>query len=127
MPGDAVTGFITRGRGVSVHRSDCRQLQRLRLLDADRIIEVEWGGGKQRAYEVDVLVRGYDRKGLHKDVSNVIAAANVQILAIDARVDPARNEVTMNLALRVADFGQLSSLLAQLHAVPNVIEAQRKA
>ncbi|MFZ1724676.1 MAG: bifunctional (p)ppGpp synthetase/guanosine-3',5'-bis(diphosphate) 3'-pyrophosphohydrolase [Dokdonella sp.] len=127
VPGDAVTGFITRGRGVSVHRSDCRQLQRLRLLDADRIIEVEWGGGKQRAYEVDVLVRGYDRKGLHKDVSNVIAAANVQILAIDARVDPARNEVTMNLALRVADFGQLSSLLAQLHAVPNVIEAQRKA
>jgi GTP pyrophosphokinase len=127
VPGDAVTGFITRGRGVSVHRSDCRQLQRLRLLDADRIIDVEWGGGKQRAYEVDVLVRGYDRKGLHKDVSNVIAAANVQILAIDARVDPARNEVTMNLALRVADFGQLSSLLGQLHAVPNVIEAQRKA
>jgi len=127
VPGDVVTGFITRGRGVSVHRSECRQLQRLRLLDADRIIDVEWGGGKQRAYEVDVLVRGYDRKGLHKDVSNVIAAANVQILAIDARVDPARNEVTMNLALRVADFGQLSSLLGQLHAVPNVIEAQRKA
>ncbi len=127
VPGDAVAGFITRGRGVSVHRADCRQLQRLRLLDADRIIDVEWGGGKQRAYEVNVRVRGYDRKGLHKDVSNVIAASNVQILAIDARVDQARNEVTMNLALRVADFGQLSSLLGQLHAVPNVIEAQRKA
>ncbi|MEO7936618.1 MAG: bifunctional (p)ppGpp synthetase/guanosine-3',5'-bis(diphosphate) 3'-pyrophosphohydrolase, partial [Dokdonella sp.] len=127
VPGDQVAGFITRGRGVSVHRLDCRQLQRLRLLDADRIIDVEWGGGKQRAYEVNVLVRGYDRKGLHKDVSNVIAAANVHILAIDARVDPARNEVSMNLALRVADFGQLSTLLGQLHAVPNVIEAQRKA
>ena len=127
VPGDEVVGFITRGRGVSVHRADCQQLQRLRLLDADRIIDVEWGGGKQRAYEVNVLVRGYDRKGLHKDVSNVIAASNVQILAIDARVDQAHNEVTMNLALRVADFGQLSRLLGQLHAVPNVIEAQRKA
>ncbi len=127
VPGDQVAGFITRGRGVSVHRLDCLQLQRLRLVDADRIIDVEWGGGKQRAYEVNVLVRGYDRKGLHKDVSNVIAAANVHILAIDARVDPARNEVSMNLALRVADFGQLSTLLGQLHAVPNVIEAQRKA
>ncbi len=126
VPGDRVAGFITRGRGVSVHRADCRQLQRLRLRDADRIIDVEWGGGKQRAYEVDVLVRGYDRKGLHKDVSNVITAANVHILAIEARADPSRNEVTMNLALRVADFGQLSSLLSQLHAVPNVIEAQRK-
>jgi GTP pyrophosphokinase len=127
VPGDDVVGFITRGRGVSVHRSDCAQLQRLRHLDADRIIDVEWGGARQRAYEVNVVVRGYDRKGLHRDVSNVIASASVQILAIDARVDPARNEVTMNLALRVADFGQLSSLLGQLHAVPNVIEAQRKA
>lgn len=126
LPGDPVAGFITRGRGVSVHRADCRQLQRLRLRDADRIIDVEWGGGKPRAYEVNVLVRGYDRKGLHKDVSNVIAAANVHILAIEARSDPARNEVAMNLALRVADFGQLSALLGQLHAVPNVIEAQRK-
>jgi GTP pyrophosphokinase len=127
VPGDDVVGFITRGRGVSVHRSDCVQLQRLRDLDANRIIDVEWGGNRQRAYEVNVVVRGYDRKGLHKDVSNVIASANVQILAIDARVDQAHNEVTMNLALRVADFGQLSSLLGQLHAVPNVIEAQRKA
>jgi GTP pyrophosphokinase len=127
VPGDDVVGFITRGRGVSVHRSDCAQLRRLRDLDADRIIDVEWGGSRQRAYEVNVVVRGYDRKGLHKDVSNVIASANVQILAIDARVDQARNEVTMNLALRVADFGQLSTLLGQLHAVPNVIEAQRKA
>ena len=126
VPGDPVAGFITRGRGVSVHRADCRQLQRLRMRDADRTIDVEWGGGKQRAYEVNVLVRGYDRKGLHKDVSNVIAAANVHILAIEARADPARNEVAMNLTLRVADFGQLSALLGQLHAVPNVIEAQRK-
>ena len=127
LPGDAVTGFITRGRGVSVHRADCRQLQRLRNLDPDRIIEVEWGGGRQRAYEVNVLVRGYDRKGLHKDVSNVIAAANVNVLAVDAKVDPARNEVRMIYVLRVADFGQLSALLGQLHAVPNVIEAQRQA
>ena len=126
VPGDEVAGFITRGRGVSVHRADCRQLQRLRTLDPDRIIEVSWGGAHQRAYEVNVLVRGYDRKGLHKDVSNVIAAANVHILAVDARVNPARNEVTMNYALRVADFGQLSTLLAQLLAVPNVIEAERK-
>jgi GTP pyrophosphokinase len=109
-----------------VHRTDCRQLQRLRTLDPDRIIEVEWGGGRQRAYEVNVLVRGYDRKGLHKDVSNVIAAANVHILAVEARVDQARNEVAMNYVLRVVDFGQLSALLGQLHAVPNVIEARRQ-
>lgn len=127
LPGDAVCGFITRGRGVSVHRTDCRQLVRLRSLDPDRIIEVEWSGAGQRSYEVNLIVRGYDRKGLHKDVSNVIAAANVNVLVVDARVEPERNEVHMNYRLRVADFGQLSKLLGQLQAVPNVIEAVRQA
>ena len=127
LPGDAVCGFITRGRGVSVHRTDCRQLGRLRSLDPDRIIEVEWSGAGQRSYEVNLIVRGYDRKGLHKDVSNVIAAANVNVLVVDARVDPERNEVHMNYRLKVADFGQLSKLLGQLQAVPNVIEAVRHA
>ncbi|MGB0133637.1 RelA/SpoT family protein [Dokdonella sp.] len=127
VPGDLVSGFITRGRGVSVHRSDCRQLQRLRTLDPDRIIDVDWGGGRQQAYEVNVQLDAYDRKGLHKDVSNLIAAANVQILAIEARVDPGSNQVRMDLALRVADFGQLSTLLGQLHALPNVIEVRRQA
>ena len=127
LPGDSVCGFITRGRGVSVHRTDCRQLGRLRSLDPDRIIEVEWSGAGQRSYEVNLIVRGYDRKGLHKDVSNVIAAANLNVLVVDARVDPERNEVHMNYRLKVADFGQLSKLLGQLQAVPNVIEAVRHA
>lgn len=127
LPGDAVAGFITRGRGVSVHRADCAQLQRLRTLDPDRVIEVAWGGGGQQAYDINVLVRGYDRKWLHKDVTNVIAAANVYMIAVNARVDPASSEVEMNFALRVADFGQLSSLLGRLLAVTNVIEARRLA
>ncbi|MBP6329218.1 MAG: GTP diphosphokinase, partial [Dokdonella sp.] len=84
-------------------------------------------GAGQRSYEVNLIVRGYDRKGLHKDVSNVIAAANVNVLVVDARVDPERNEVHMNYRLKVADFGQLSKLLGQLQAVPNVIEAVRHA
>ena len=72
-------------------------------------------------------MRGYDRKHLHKDVTNVIAAANVNLLAVDARVDAATGLVTMNFAVRVADFEQLSTLLGRLSAVPNVIEARRQA
>lgn len=127
LPGDRVMGFITRGRGVSVHRDDCRQLQRLRAVDPDRVIEVEWGGARQQAYEVNILVRGYDRKWLHKDVTNVIAAANIHMMAVNARLEPNSNEVEMNFVLRVADFGQLSSLLGRLLAVPNVVEARRLA
>ncbi|MEO8670396.1 MAG: bifunctional (p)ppGpp synthetase/guanosine-3',5'-bis(diphosphate) 3'-pyrophosphohydrolase [Tahibacter sp.] len=127
LPGDAVAGFITRGRGVSVHRADCASLARLRTRDPSRVIEVEWGNRREQAYEVDVLVKGYDRKWLHKDITNAIAASNVHLLAVNTRVDPTQGLATMNFALRVTDYGQLSSLLGRLSAVPNVIEARRLA
>ena len=127
LPGDAIVGYITRGRGVSIHRADCASFARLRTRDASRAIEVEWGGKKSQSYEVDVRVRGYDRKWLHKDVTNVIAAANVHLIAVDSRVDPASGMATMNFAVRVADFEQLSTLLGRLSGVPNVIEARRLA
>ncbi len=127
LPGDSVLGFITRGRGVSVHRADCAQLARLREREPARVVEVDWGEHRSQAYEVDILVRAHDRKWLHKDVTNVIAAANVYMVAVNARVDPASSEVEMKFALRVADFGQLSALLARILAVPNVVEARRLA
>ena len=125
LPGDVIAGYITRGRGVSVHRSDCAQLAKLRERDADRVIAVEWGRRNQRAYEIDIVVKGYDRKWLHKDVSNAIAAENVHVIALTSRVDARKGIVEMNYALRVNDFGQLSGVLGHLLAVPNVIEARR--
>jgi GTP pyrophosphokinase len=127
LPGDAIVGYITRGKGVSIHRTDCASFERLRARDANRAIEVEWGGARAQAYEIDLLVRGYDRKWLHKDVTNVIAAANVHLLAVNTRVDSASGLATMNFAVRVTDFEQLSLLLGRLSGVPNVIEARRLA
>jgi GTP pyrophosphokinase len=127
LPGDAIVGYITRGKGVSIHRADCASFARLRARDPARAIEVEWGGVRSQAYEVDLLVRGYDRKWLHKDVTNVIASANVHLLAVSSRVDSASGLATMNFAVRVADFEQLSLLLGRLSGVPNVIEARRQA
>ena len=127
LPGDAIAGYITRGRGVSIHRADCASFARLRARDGGRAIEVEWGGARAQAYEVDLLVRGYDRKWLHKDVTNVIAAANVHLLAVNTRLDSATGLATMNFAVRVTDFEQLSMLLGRLAGVPNVIEARRLA
>ncbi len=127
LPGDAILGYITRGKGVSIHRADCASFVRLRARDPGRVIEVEWGGSRVQAYEVNVLVRGYDRKWLHKDVTNVIAAANVHLLAVNTRVNSASGLATMNFALRVTDFEQLSTLLARLAGVANVIEARRMA
>ena len=108
----------------------CKRLEVLDVLhrgDASRVIPVAWGARPAKSYEVDVVVRGFDRKWLHKDVSNVIAAANAHVVALNARVDARRGVAEMNYTLKVADFGQLSALLSQLLAVPNVTEARRLA
>ena len=125
LPGDSVRGFVTRGRGVSVHRADCASLARLARRDPDRVIEVEWGKAAAQAYEVDVELHGYDRKGLQKDVTSVISNAGTHIIASSSRVFVRTGEVEMRFTLRVRDFEQLSTLLVRLVALPNVTDARR--
>ena len=125
LPGDPVRGFVTKGRGVSVHRTDCASLARLARRDPDRVIEVEWGGGGSRAYQVDIELRGYDRKGLQKDVTSVISNLGTHIIASSSRMFARTGEVEMRFTLRVRDFEQLSILLGKLVALPNVVEARR--
>jgi GTP pyrophosphokinase len=127
LPGDPVAGFITRGRGVTVHRADCASLTRLRARAPERVIEVHWGETGERAYEVEIAVSGYDRKHLHRDVVAAIANAGAQIVASGSRADPVRGEVRMRFALRLRDFGELSALLGKLSGLPNVIDAHRLA
>jgi len=125
LPGDPVRGFITRGRGVSVHRADCASLARLARRDPDRVIEVNWGSAAAQAYEVDIELRGYDRKGLQKDVTSVISNAATHIIASSSRQFVRTGEVEMRFTLRVRDFEQLSALLGKLLALPNVIDVRR--
>ncbi len=125
LPGDAVRGFVTRGRGVSVHRADCVSLARLARRDPDRVIEMEWGKASAQAYEVEIELHGYDRKGLQKDVTSMISNAGTHIIASSSRVFAQTGEVEMRFTLRVRDFEQLSGLLGRLVAMPNVVDARR--
>ena len=125
LPGDAIVGYLTRARGVSVHRADCRSAAALVVRDPARVVQVEWGERDAHSYEVDVLVRAYDRKGLLKDVSGLITAAAAGVIAASSRLDPAEGVAEMRFVLRVRDFGQLSGLLGKLSVLPNVLEARR--
>ncbi len=127
LPGDPVRGYITKGRGVTVHRADCPGLARLARRDPKRVIEVTWGHASERAYEVDIRISGYDRKGLQKDVTGLITNAGTPIVASSSRVFARTGEAQMNYTLRVHDYEQLSALLTRLEALPNVIEVQRLA
>jgi len=127
LPGDEVIGYITRGRGVTVHRADCAALARLRARDPARVIEVRWHSAPDRAYEVDIAVVGYDRRDLQRDVTNVVANSGARIVASDSRSNGDLGQLTMHFTLRVRDYGELSSLLTRLAALPNVTDARRLA
>jgi GTP pyrophosphokinase len=125
VPGDAIVGYLTRGRGVSIHRSSCASVQRLLAREPDRRLPVEWGRANTASYDVDLTLRAFDRKWLLKDITNVIAQLSVNILGVQSRVEQAQGMAELRLTVRVSDFGQLSDLLGKLNAIPGVQEARR--
>jgi GTP pyrophosphokinase len=125
VPGDPIVGYLTRGRGVSIHREGCPAVQRLLARQPDRFLPVEWGGTRASSYEVDLVLHAFDRKWLLKDLTNVVAQLGVNILGIQSRVDEGQGLAELRLAVRVADFGQLSDLLGRLSAIPGVQDARR--
>jgi len=125
VPGDAIAGYLTRGRGVSIHRQDCAALQRLLARQPERQLPVNWAAAGNARFEVGVQIHAYDRKWLLKDLTNVLAQSEATIVAVQSSVDSARGLADVRVTLRVGDFEQLSQLLARLDAVPGVQDARR--
>ena len=125
VPGDPIVGYLTRGKGVSIHRESCQAGQRLLAAQPDRRLPVNWGEGAGARYEVKVLVRAFDRKWLLKDLTTLVAQAEVNIPSIASHIDGAGGTAEITLGLQVRDFAQLSALLGQLHALPGVQEVRR--
>ena len=125
LPGEAIAGYLTRARGVSVHRADCASFTRLATKEPQRVLPVEWGGSGG-GHEASVVLDAIDRKHLLKDVTTLIAQEDAHVLSIDGGgAGRGHGRVQLRLALRVADFGQLSRLLGRLEALPGVERAQR--
>ena len=120
VPGDEIVGYITRGRGATIHRKDCPNV--LRVKDKERLVQVSWGEAKA-TYPVAVRILAYDRDGLMRDVSTVISDEGISMSQVKVDVD--RNEATFDLVLNVDDIGQLSRVLTRVESLPNVLEARR--
>jgi len=120
MPGDPIIGYITRGRGVTIHRMDCPNT--LRMKDNERLIKVDWGIAEQ-TYPVPIQLTAYDRQGLMADISGVISSEPVRL--IDLSLTARQHIVKVNLVLEVAGISELSRVLARLENLPNVMEAAR--
>ena len=123
MPGDDVIGFITRGRGVTVHRRNCPNVTHMLQQEPDRFLNIDWGG--RGSFEVDVQIEAMDRSGLLRDVTSVLAGEEVNVLAINTHSDRKTHSAYMRLSLEVRGADHLNRALARLQQVQNVIEARR--
>lgn len=125
VPGDPVCGYITRGRGVTIHRADCPNLLRWQSEDNPRLLQVSWRDQVDAGYRVSLLIAAYNRRELIKDISSIMAASEVTVTAINSKVDDATEQVKIHVQVAVRDFQQLSDLLNRLNNIPNVFEARR--
>jgi GTP pyrophosphokinase len=125
VPGDSIMGFITQGRGVSVHRDDCSNAVALAHRLGERIIDVEWDGAARGQYRVALEVMAFDRARLLLDVSKVVAEYHLNIISSSTATSGSRI-VRMLFDVELADPSHLSSLLASLKAVDGVFDAFRQ-
>ncbi|MDR2924593.1 MAG: bifunctional (p)ppGpp synthetase/guanosine-3',5'-bis(diphosphate) 3'-pyrophosphohydrolase [Azoarcus sp.] len=126
-PPDAIKGFVTRGRGVSIHRADCRDFMNLAGQHPERVIVAEWG---KQAYDketsnfpVDILVQAMDRQGLLRDISELLLREKLNVTAVNTQ--SRKNEAHMRFTLEVAGIAQLQRALAQIREVKGVLDARR--
>jgi len=126
VPGDAVIGYITLGRGVSIHRRDCSNILNLNSDKRQRLVEVEWGYPEpDENYQVNISLRAIDRSGLLRDVTTVLAAENVNVLEVNTLTNPKNSIATMELKINIHDTTQLSKVLNRIDQLPNVLEVWR--
>jgi GTP pyrophosphokinase len=125
LPGEAIAGYLTRGRGVSAHRRDCATFLRLSAAQPQRVLPVEWGERGRGGFDSDVLVDAIDRKWLLKDLTNLIAQEDAHVLDIHSDAVRGGGRMRLRLRLRVQDFGQLSRLLGKIDALPGVERTHR--
>jgi GTP pyrophosphokinase len=129
LPGDPIVGFITRGQGVTIHRQDCANA--LRHHDEhnehnERLIEVSWGTQAGVAYPVEVEVTAYDRAGLLRDITSLLANEKINVLGVRTLTDK-QQVAHMIFTLEIPNIETLSRVLALLDQIPNVSGVRRRA
>jgi len=125
LPGDSIVGFITKGRGVSIHRADCPNALNLGQVESERMLMVSWVQENLDFYQVNVLVEAYDRPDLLKDITVLFANDKIKIISLDSQIGSEENINKIKLGLQIQNLPQLSRILHKLEQFKNVISANR--
>lgn len=125
VPGDDILGFITQGRGISVHRADCEQFTHLLEQHPEREIEVQWGEEQQKSYQATLQVTASDRHGLLRDISTIIANERVLIVGMASHSDKFKQTTRMSFTIEISNSEMLNRILTKLRQLDDVIDVKR--
>ncbi|MDD7805553.1 MAG: GTP diphosphokinase [Endozoicomonas sp. (ex Botrylloides leachii)] len=125
VPGDPIIGYITVGRGVTIHRQDCSNALYLHEKEPERLIEVNWGNTPEYAYPVEIMIMAYDRPGLLRDITLELANDKINVIALDTHTSKQEFLAKMLLTVEITSLQKLARVLAKVAQLPNVIEAVR--
>ncbi|MGA8260435.1 MAG: GTP diphosphokinase [Arenicellales bacterium] len=126
VPGEPIVGFITRGRGVSIHRQDCSNVLHQRTDAPHRLVEVQWGTDAGEHYPVNIALTAYDRHGLLRDVTNILADEQINVVGVTTNVDKRDHIAHIDLTVEVSGIQTVSRVLSKLQQVPNVTNVERR-
>ena len=127
VPGDPIIGYITRGRGVTIHRNSCPNISaKLRKGDNRRLVEVQWANQQDGGYPVNIQVSAYDRAGLLRDFSTLVADEKANMRFVEALTGQKDNLTLITATLEIHDVSQLTRILTKIDRLPNVVESRRK-
>lgn len=125
LPGDPIAGYITVGRGVSVHREDCKKLLQLQSQEPERIVAVNWTSEQASRYPVDIEIEAWDRSGLLRDITHTLTNARVDVMSMNTETDEQAHRARIRLRAEMADLSQLGRLFSQLQSLPNIEHVRR--
>jgi GTP pyrophosphokinase len=127
VPPEPIVGYITQGRGVSIHRQDCGNFLGLNRRHPERVLEIGWGRSDSASYPVELSIFAFDRSGLIRDITAVLADDNANVIELKSHTDKSSQQVMMDLGVEVADLPTLSTIIARIEQIANVVSVRRKS
>lgn len=125
LPGDEVIGYITLGRGVSIHRRDCANIIHATERQRKRFLQVNWGSTTRENYMVDLIIKAFDRPDLLRDLTTLLSHEKTQVVSLQTQIDAIDNMLSIQVTLKIDGLTGLSRLLAKITQIPNIWEARR--
>ena len=125
IPGDCIVGYITMGRGISIHRCDCEQFLELQTVHPERVVESRWGDNYSSGFHLNIRIVASDRNGLLRDITTVLANDKISVLGVSTRTDTKPQLANIEMQIELNNVEILSKILSRLEKLDDVIEAKR--